>query len=168
MTSLLIPYLIAEENAFLLKGYAVFDKLILVDYLDMNTSSGVNFLKNIIRAYPIYLDDGIGLSVTYSKSKLRSNIENNQIEVEIHLDFETMVKEINSSENIFDFKTLEELTEKQNDYILDIVRKATNYSIETGRDILQLSRLIQNQHSKGWEKYEEDWNSRVSEVQYSF
>ena len=45
MTSLLIPYLIAEENAFLLKGYAVFDKLILVDYLDMNTSSGVNFLK---------------------------------------------------------------------------------------------------------------------------
>lgn len=168
MTSLLIPYLIAEENAFLLKGYAVFEKLILVDYLDMNTSSGVNFLKNIIRAYPIYLDDGIGLSVTYSKSKLRSNIENNQIEVEIHLDFETMVKEINSSENIFDFKTLEELTEKQNDYILDIVRKATNYSIETGRDILQLSRLIQNQHSKGWEKYEEDWNSRVSEVQYSF
>lgn len=168
MTSVLIPYLIAEDNTFLLQGYAVFDELILVDYLDMDTSSGINFIKDIIRAYPIYLDEGVALSISYSKSKLKSKIDKNQIKVEIYLNFETMIREINTNRNIFKAEALRNLTNKQNDYIIDILKKATNYSIYTGRDILQVSRLIQNQHSKRWGEYEEDWDSKVAEIQYEF
>ena len=167
-TSGLIPYLIAEDNAFLLQGYAVFDKHALVDYLDMETSSGVNFIKNIIRAYPIYLEDWIGLSISYSKSSLKSKLENNQIKVIIHLDFETMVREIKTDEEVFSANALENLTDMQNDYITGILKKATNYSVRTGRDILQIARLVENQHIKRWNDYKEDWNDKISEIQYEF
>lgn len=168
MTSVLIPYLTAERNSFLIQGYAVFDEFVLVDYLDMETSSGVNFIKDIIRVFPIYLEEQVGLTVSYTKSKLKSRLDNNQIKVIIQLDFETMVKEINTDKNIFTKEELSKLTEMQNNYVIEIMKKATNYSIYNGRDILQIARLIQNQHVKKWRDYEENWNSTISEIQYEF
>ncbi len=168
MTSGLIPYLLAEENSFLLPGYAVFDENELVDYLDMDTSSGVNFIKNIVRAYPIYLDNNVGLSISYSKSHMKSKLENKQVKVVIHVDFETMVKEINTKKDIFSAEELMNITDKQNDYIIEIIKKATNYSTNTGRDILQIERLMQNQHTRQWGDIEESWRSMVSEIEYEF
>ena len=164
----LIPYLVADENSFLLQGYAVFDKLILVDYLDMDTSSGVNFIKNIIRAYPIYLEDNIGLSISYSKSRIKSKLTNNELKVMIDLSFETMVKEVNTDNNIFTEEELNRLTKMQNTYIENIIKKATNYSIHTGRDILQIARLMENQHNKKWSEIEDDWSSMISTIEYEF
>lgn len=166
--SVLIPYLITEENAFLLKGYAVIDQLKLADYLDMETSSAINFIKDIIRAFPIYIENKVGLSISYSKCKLKSTIKNNQIKVLIHLEFETMVKEVNTNQMIFSGKSLRELTDKQNEYIIELLKKATNYSIQHGRDILQIGRLLENQQNKRWKSLKENWNERISEVQYDF
>lgn len=134
----------------------------------METSSGVNFIKDIIRVFPIYLEEQVGLTVSYTKSKLKSRLDNNQIKVIIQLDFETMVKEINTDKNIFTKEELSKLTEMQNNYVIEIMKKATNYSIYNGRDILQIARLIQNQHVKKWRDYEENWNSTISEIQYEF
>lgn len=168
VTSGLVPYLIAEENAFLLQGYAVFDKNTLVDYLDIDTSSGVNFIKDIIRAYPIYLEDYVGLSISYSKSKMKSKIEKDQIIIIVKLNFETMVKEVNTSDEIFSAEALSSLTDMQNKYIIDIMTKATNYSINTGRDILQIAGLLESHHTKVWRSYEKDWDEKISEIGYEF
>lgn len=167
-TSGIIPYLIAEEKSFLQPGYAVFDNLVLVDYLDMDTSSAINFIKNIIRTYPIYLENDVGLSISYSKSYMKSELDNKKVKVLIHLDFETMVKEIITKKDVFSAQELDDLTDKQNDYIIEIMKKATNYSTHTGRDILQISRLMQNQHTKRWKEIKEDWTSMISEVEYEF
>mgnify|MGYP000875928706 CR=1 FL=1 len=164
----IIPYLVAEEGSFLLQGYAVFENNILADYLDMETSSGVNFIKDIIRAYPIYLDDNVGLSISYSKSHIKSEIQDNSIRIVIKLDFETMIKEINIREDIFTFEELNRLTDMQNDYIIEIMKKATDYSKNTGRDILQIARLIQNQHTRKWSEYEDNWKDKISEIEYEF
>lgn len=164
----IIPYLINEENSFLLQGYAVFDKQSLVDYLDMDTSSGVNFIKNIIRAYPIYLEDNVALSISYSKSHIKSELDNKKVKIIIKLNFETMVKEINTSKSIFSAETLRNLTDKQNDYIKNIMQKATNYSIQNGIDILQIARLIENQHTREWGDIQEDWSNMLSDIQYEF
>lgn len=168
ITSGIIPYLIADENSFLLEGYAVFENLSLVDYLDMDTSSGINFIKNIIRAYPIYLEDKAALSISYSKSNIKSKIENNKVKIIVHLDFETMIKEINTSIDIFSADELRSLTDMQNAYLTDIMTKATDYSTLTGRDILQISRLIQNKHMKKWSEFKDDWTSMISDIEYDF
>jgi spore germination protein KC len=167
-TGVIIPYLKAEENSFLLGGYAVFDNLSLVDYLDLDTSAGINIIKNIIRAYPIYLDDDVALSLSYSKSRIKSELDNEQVKVVIHVDFETMVKEVNVNEDIFRNEALNNITEMQNDYIINIMKKATNYSTSSGRDILQIARLVQNQHTKKWSEIEGEWDNMISDIQYEF
>ena len=168
ISSVILPYLIAEENSFLLKGYAVFDNEKLVDYLDMETSVGVNFIKNIVREFPIYLEDNVSLSISYTESRMKSKLDNNEIKIIINVDFETMIKEVNTDYSIFDKNILSKLTNKQNDYIIEIMKKATNYSIYNGRDILQVARLIENQHTDRWNEYKENWNELISEIQYEF
>jgi hypothetical protein len=61
-SSVLIPYLLSEEKSFIIEGYAVFNQLKLNDYLDKDTSSGVNFIRNIVRSYPIYIKDRADLA----------------------------------------------------------------------------------------------------------
>lgn len=167
-SSVIIPYLMSEENSFLIKGYAVFDRLVLADYLDLETSVGVNFIKDIVREYPIYLEDAIGLSLSYSKTRLKSKLQNNRITVMIHVDFETMIKEVNTGEEIFQREQLLRLTEEQNDYIRNVLKKATDYCASTGLDILQIARLIENQHNKQWGKLKESWRDSISDIRYEY
>ena len=167
-SSVLIPYIVAEENSFLLEGYAVFNELKLVDYLDKDTSSGVNFIKNIIKSYPILLDNGVGLSLSYSNTTITSKLKNNGIMITIKTDFETMIREIYSNEDIFTRDKLSELTDMQNLYIKKVIETAVNYSLNTGLDIFQLARFIENQHVKEWDTYKEDWIDRIEKIQYEY
>lgn len=167
-SGILIPYLITEEKSFLIDGYAVFDQFKLKDYLDHDTSSGVNFIKNIVRTYPIYLKDQADLSISYSKTKLKSELDNKKIKIIIKLDFETMIREVNTRDTIFSPDGLLKLTQKQNEFIRGIIEKAVNYSISTGLDILQLARLIENQHAKDWKDLEADWTENVSDIDYEY
>jgi spore germination protein KC len=166
--SLLIPYLESEENAFLIRGYGVFDNLMLIDYLDMDISSGINFVRDIVRAYPIYLEDGISLSLTFSDVRLKSRLEDGQVKIRIEADFETMVKETNAGGNIYTSEKIKQLTAMQNDYIKDIIKKAAEYSAAKGLDIFRISRLVENEHEGEWEELKENWKESISEVEYEY
>lgn len=166
--SLLIPYLVSEENAFLIRGYAVFDELELKDYLDMDTSSGINFVRNIVRAYPIYPEAGISLSLTFSNTKLKSDLEDGDVKVRIEVYFETMIEEAYADVNIFTAENLSRLTARQNKYIEDIIKKAADYSAETGLDIFRISRLVENEHEGEWEKLKGSWKESISKIKYEY
>ena len=43
---------------------------------------------------------------SYSKAKLKSHLENKQIKVTIKLDFETLIKEVNTNADVFQKKVL--------------------------------------------------------------
>ncbi len=167
-SSLLIPYLVSQEKSFLIKGYSVFDELKLKDYLDLETSTGVNFVKNIVRVFPIHLEDQVGLSLSYSNTKLKSELEGEKIKIVIRVDFETMIKEVLSGSFVFSRDDLMKLTDKQNLYIKNIIKKATDYSQTTGLDILQIARLVENQHVGRWKKFEEGWREMVSDIDYEY
>jgi len=167
-SSVLIPYLISKEKSFQIEGYAVFDKLKLKDYLDHDTSSGVNFVKNIIRTYPIYLDNQVGLSLSFAKTKLKSDINSGNVNITIHVDFETNIDEVNTTEDIFTEERLSELTNKQNKYIKKIIKKAVDYSVTTGLDIMQLARIVENQHVKEWKNMSGTWNQSIIDIKYSY
>ena len=166
--SVLIPYVIAEEKSFLMSGYAVFDDLKLRDYLDEETSAGVNFFKNIIRNYPIFLEDNVGLLITFSETDINSNWESDKIKINIKIDYETMIKEVNTVDNIFDIEYIESFNKKQDDYVLNLIMQAVNYSKATGLDILQIARYIENQNIREWENIKETWDTAISEIQYEF
>lgn len=165
-SSVLVPYLIAEESGFIIEGYAVFDELILQDYLDKDTSEGVNFIKNVMRSYSIYLKDQVNLMVSYTETDLSTDIVDENISVNIKVSFETMIKEVIAKENIFTPEELERLTEEQNNYIKAIIEKAVQYSQSTGFDILNLARKLENQNFSQWKNIKENWSNKISDVNY--
>lgn len=167
-SSVIIPYLISKEKSFQIEGYAVFDKQKLLDYLDNETSNGINFVKNIIRRYPIYINDKVGLLLSFSNTKLKAALTDKGIIVTIRVNFETMIKEVTTTEDIFSQEALLKLTEEQNQYIKKIIEKAVNYSTSYGLDILQLARLVENQHVKEWKNIESTWSSDIYNIKYEY
>ena len=170
LASLLIPYIIYNEEIFLIDGYAVFDQLRLRDYLDSETSSGVNFVKNIVRRYPIFLEDeGISLVMSNTKTNVETFLEQGNVMASIRVDFETQINEVYTREDIFSQTKLSELTEKQNSYLQGIIKKAVDYAQATHLDILQLSRMIENQHPRQWKmSLEEDWPELLGEIEFEY
>ena len=182
-SSLLIPYLITKEGGFLIEGYAVFDQLKLYDYLDHETSDGVNFLRNITRTFPIYLKEGVDLSVTYTKTRMKAKVTDQLIIVTIHVDFETAFKEITANAvtvkaveantvaantDVFTMTELNRLTAEQEKYVLDFLQKPVDYSIHNGLDILRLARLVENQNVSKWSDIKDNWSNMISEVRYEY
>lgn len=164
----LVPYLTADKSGYQIQGYAVFDQFKLKDYLDQQTSEGVNFIKNVMRSYPVYLKDKVSLQVTYTKTKLKAVIENNEITVRIKLNFETAVKEVLTDQDIFTPEELSKLTDEQNEYIKNVLVKTVNYSIMTGLDILNLARLVENQNFSEWKNIKADWPQKISKIKYEY
>ena len=167
-SSVLIPYLIPDESSFLTPGYAVFDQMKLRDYLDEETSAGVNFIKNIIRNYPIYLEDQVGLLVSHSNTKLDSKLDNENIVITIKVDYETMIKEVNTPDSIFTGDRIQELTKKQNQFLYEVINLAVNYSKATGLDIFQIARMVEKQNMKEWRNLESNWVEIISDIEYQY
>ncbi|NLK26862.1 MAG: Ger(x)C family spore germination protein [Clostridiales bacterium] len=167
-SSILIPYLIPEESSFLTPGYAVFDQYKLKDYLDEDTSTGINFIKNIIRNYPIYINDQVGLLISYSDTKLKTKLKDNNIEIIIQVDFESMIKEVNTEENIFNSEQLELLTQEQNKYLRNILDLAISYSKATGLDVFQIARMIEKQNIVQWQDFKSSFAESISDIKYKY
>lgn len=167
-SSVLIPYLEPEESSFLTPGYAVFDKLKLRDYLDEETSTGINFIKDIIRNYPIYIEDQVGLMISHSKTNLDSKVDDKRIVVTIKVDFESMVKEVNTPDYIFTSDRINDLKGKQDQYLYRIINMAVNYSKATGLDVFQIARMIEKQNMKKWQDLQENWADMISSIEYKY
>jgi spore germination protein KC len=168
LSCVMIPYMIADESGYLIDGYAVFDHLILCDYLDHQTSDGVYFFRNLIRSYPINIDNQVGLQITYTKTKLKADLNDKNITVTVKVSFETMIKEILTDKNIFTRDELNSLAAKQNDYIKAILEKPVKYSISHGLDILNLARVVENQNISGWKNIEASWTELISKIKYKY
>lgn len=164
----MVPYLIADESGYLIDGYAVFDQLVLRDYLDHETSDGVNFIRNIMRSYPVYLDNGVGLYISYTNTKLKTRLENQQVTVKITVSFESMLKEVLTQTNVFTAKEMERLTQEQNNYIRSIIEKPVKYSVENGLDILNLARQVENQNFVQWQGIKDTWADEISDIKYQY
>jgi spore germination protein KC len=168
LSCVLIPYMTADESGYLINGYAVFDQLALKDYLDRQTSDGVEFFRNLMRVYPIDLNNQVGLQITYTKTKLKADLKDKKITITVKVSFETMVKEVLTGTDIFTLGKLNSLTGEQNDYISDILKKPVKYSIDNGLDILNLARVVENQNISGWQNIKESWPELISKIQYNY
>lgn len=168
LSCVMIPYMTADESGYRIEGYAVFDNYTLRDYLDAKTSDGVNFFRNLVRSYTIDLDQKAGLLVTYTRTKIKADLNENTVNVKVMVDFESMIREVLTDKDIFTSEQLSRLTEEQNNYIRDILERPVKYSTENGLDILNLARVVENQNVAGWKKVEGNWRELISQINYSY
>ena len=167
-SAVLIPYILAEEDSFSIAGYAVFKDFILADYLDEDTSSGVRFLKNTIRRYPLFLASEVGLLLTNINTKLSSSLDNNRVTIMIEMDYTSAIKEVTTNNDIFTFDMRNQLTEEKNQAVLEIISKPINYMMVTGNDIIGLARLIENNHVNEWKNMKENWADLIYDIKYQY
>lgn len=168
LSCVMIPYMTANDSGYLIEGYTVFDKLAFKDYLDRDTSDGVNFFRNLVKTYPIYLDNQVGLQITFTKTRIKADLKDRAITVTVKVSFETMVKEVLTGTDLFGLEQRKKLTEKQNDYIRDILKKPVEYSERNGLDILNLARVVENQNVSSWKEVKEDWAQLIAKIDYQY
>jgi len=168
LSCVMIPYMTADESGYRIEGYAVFNNYVLKDYLDTQTSDGVNFFRNLVRSYTISIDKKAGLLVTFSRTKLKADLDEKNINVKVSVNFESMIKEVLSDTDIFSTEELEKLTQEQNEYIRKILEKPVKYSIDNGLDILNLARIVENQNVAGWKDIESSWSELLPHIKYSY
>lgn len=168
LSCVMIPYMTADKSGYLIDGYAVFDKLALRDYLDHETSDGVTFFRNLMRVYPINLNDQVGLQITFTKTKIKASLKDKEITVTVKVSFETMIKEVLADTDIFTPVELDKLTGEQNDYIKGILERPIKYSKDNGLDILNLARVVENQNISGWKDIKDSWPEMISGINYKY
>lgn len=168
LSCVMIPYMTADDSGYKVEGYAVFNNYILRDYLDSETSDGVNFFRNLVRSYDIYIEDKAGLIITYTRTKIKADLAKKAINVKIKVDFESMIKEVLTEDDIFSPQQLQKLTQEQNKYIEGILKKSVKYSTDNGLDILNLARVVENQNVAGWKDIESSWSELLPYINYSF
>lgn len=168
LSCVMIPYMTADDSGYKIEGYAVFNNYILKDYLDSETSDGVNFFRNLVRSYDIFLENEAGLLITHTMTKIEADLEEKDVSVRVKVDFESMIREVLTEEDIFSPHRLQRLTEEQNKYIKMILDKPVRYSIEKGLDILNLARVVENQNVTGWKDIKDSWSELLPDIHYSF
>jgi spore germination protein KC len=168
LSCVMIPYMTADEAGYKIEGYAVFSNYILRDYLDSETSDGVNFFRNMVRTYTIPLENQAGLLITHTKTRIIADAEESLIKIKVKLVFESMIREILSDKDIFTTEGLNKLTQEQNNYLKEILDKPVRYSVENGLDILNLARVVENQNVAAWKDIERDWSTLISEISYEY
>lgn len=168
LSCVMIPYMTADESGYKIEGYAVFNNYVLRDYLDSETSDGVNFFRNLVRSYTIPLNKEVGLQVTFTKTRIKAELVDKAIAIKVKVNYETMIKEVLTDTDIFTPDQLNKLTQDQNQYIRNILEKSVKYSIDNGLDILNLARVVENQNVSGWKNIENSWPELISEIEYNY
>jgi len=168
LSCVMIPYMIADDSGYRTEGYAVFNNYVLKDYLDKETSDGVNFFRNLVRSHDIFIENRAGLLITNTKTVIKADLNRFDINIKVKVDFESMIREVLTDTNIFSTQELARLTDEQNLYIKRILEKPVKYSKDNGLDILNLARVVENQNVAGWKDIEGSWNELISNINYSY
>lgn len=167
-STMLVPYYVVEEDSVYSEGYGFCEDAKLVEYLDEDTSLGIDFIRNRVRTCPIYLKGSVGLSVADTKTTLNTKIQNGKLLITVQMNFETTIREVLDSQNQSEADMLQNLTNQQNEYMKRIMQKAIDYAQTKGKDVLGIKELIRSQHPSEWETVDSNWKQYLKTIRFEF
>ena len=166
--NLFIPYLVSENDYLYINGYGIIKNDALVTYLDHQQSMTLDFLRNRLRTYPIYLENKVGLEITDSKVKSDVNIVNGSLVVTMNVSFESDIKEVASTDSVYEDYYVDQLENLQNQYMAnqlqELIQVANNYHL----DLVDISNKIRATYVKDWETISSNWNYYFTNISYQY
>lgn len=166
--NLFIPYLEAENDNLYLNGYGIIKKDTFVAYLDRQQSLTLDFLRNRTRTYPIYLKNQVGLEITDSQVRSDVKIVNGSLVVNMNILFESDIKEVASTDHVYEDYYVDQLENLQNQYmenqLMDLIQVAEDYNL----DLVDAAGKLRTTYVKDWETISENWNYYFSDISYQF
>lgn len=167
-SQLYIPYLVSEDKDLYIDGYGVIKKDSLVAFLDHDQSLTLDFLRNRLRSYPIYLQDEIGLEVTDSWVSREVNIVNGKLVATLTIDFNSDIKEVTTTDHVYENYYIKQIEYLQNEYMADKITSLIHVGEKYQLDLVNVAEMIQKDYSKDWETIVSKWRYYFGDITYEF
>jgi spore germination protein KC len=146
-----------------LEGYGVLKDAKLVDFITDKQARGFNWIKEKVGSAIIVTEDeklgNIGLEVMKTKTKIKSQVEDDEVSVTIKLDISSNIGDLSKPIDVFNENTLSYLEDWQSQIIKAEVLSAISFAKENNTDIFGIGDKIYHQHPLKWNKIKKEWNS---------
>jgi len=145
-----------------LNGYAVFNNLKLVDFLDKKMTIGENFLLNQVKTGVIEVKDShkkvVGLEIINSGTKISPYFEKGKLKrIDVKVVFTSNIDEVHSTSNIFTDKDLDFITNEQSKVVKNEIKKVIAFAQEKNTDFVDIAESFETSHPVKWDDYENKW-----------
>ena len=148
-------------------GYALIKDAKLVDYLNIDASSGYDFIKNNHPKQNVYIEkDGeiLGINFGGSKTKVSFNFDGEKLkEIVIKTKTKNEIMQSSNGKNIFkeNLGATEKLVENEVKHRIEsAINVAKNYQV----DYIGFKKMFEMKHPYKWNKIKDNWENIFNEV----
>ncbi len=163
-----LPYLVMNQKNIYVNGYGAIKEDRLVLFLDEQQSLTLDFLRNRVRTYPVYLKNQVNVEITDSQVRNEVKISNGNIIFTIHVWLESEIREVTSNDHVFVDYYMNQIRNLQNSYmayqITDLIQSTKSYKL----DVVGASDLLRTTYNNDWETISSDWNNFFSKISYQY
>lgn len=154
-----------------LKGYGIFKKDKLVDFVSGRLSRGINWIRKKVKSGIILVDTPDGKKVTMeiisSKTIIKPKIEKNALTCDIIVHFTTNLGETMSKSDLFNEDALEALEREQEKIVKEEVEDTIRYAQERNLDIFGTVTNFVMAYPPMKKELRQNWNKLFPEVQFN-
>lgn len=148
-------------------GYALIKDSKLADYLNIDASSGYDFIKNNHPKQNIYIEKNgeiLGINFSSSKTKVDFNFEGDKLkEIVIKTNTKNEIMQSSNGKNVFkeNLEEIENLVAKEVSHRIETaINVAKNYQV----DYIGLKKMLEIKHPYKWNKIKDNWKNIFNEV----
>ena len=157
-----------EDKKFIqYAGYALIKDAKLIDYLNIDASSGYDFIKNNHPKQNVYIEkDGeiTGINFVGSKTKVLFNFEGQNLkEIIIKTKTKNEIMQSSNGKNIFK-ENLEEIENLVAKEVKHRIESAINVSKNYQVDYIGFNKMLEMKHPYKWNKIKDNWENIFNEV----
>lgn len=166
--SMTIPYLLDGEDGNLkIGGYAGLRNGRLIQYLDYDSSIGVDILRNNAKSISCSLNNGVSITMNNIKVKKEVNLNRNSIEVLIDVNFDSVLRDTNYRSIALDRKLKEKIRAEQNLYMHGLLEAAALTMKKINVDAEGISELLREETTI-WEVLDGHYDDFLKYLSYSY
>ena len=148
-------------------GYALIKDAKLIDYLNIDASSGYDLIKNNYLKQNVYIEkDGeiTGINFEGSKTKVLFNFEGQNLkEIIIKTKTKNEIMQSSNGKNIFK-ENLEEIENLVAEEVKHRIESAINVAKNYQADYIGFNKMLEMKHPYKWNKIKDNWENIFNEV----
>lgn len=163
-SDIIIPYIAkneVEQEKFVMDGYAVFQDNRMIDTVNGDLVTGINYLRDNVVMSSNYVagenNKPVALNVVNSKTKITPKLEEDKLSVYIKVSLNSTIREVHDRDFKIGKTTLDDLAAKENAAVTSTIQQALDFAIQNGIDIFDLNDKVRMAFPVKWRSIRDRW-----------
>ena len=163
-SDIIIPYIAkneVEQEKFVMDGYAVFQDNRMIDTVNGDLATGINYLRDNVVMSSNYVagenNKPVALNVVNSKTKITPKLEEDKLSVYIKVSLNSTIREVHDRDFKIGKTTLDDLAAKENAAVTSTIQQALDFAIQNGIDIFDLNDKVRMAFPVKWRSIRDRW-----------